>query len=187
MPMKRTSQNSGYTNFVESPKGEVRRILIPRASVNKGKKKGRALWPGPYRPGHPGKSGEPPDQEHSRDHKQSANQEEPDRRHVGKRLVPSAPHSRESQRRNQRPEQTAQDSHHDEEDIPLRSSHAAASSSSLPRIHPNRSASHGCMVPPSAVWRELRRMPRMRTSPIRRSPKFSTRPSPAVGYDVSVT
>ena len=86
--------------------------------MNKGKKEGRALWPGPYRPGHPGKSGEPPDQEHSRDHKQSANQEDPDRRNVGKWLVPSAPHSRESQRRNQRPEQTAEDSHHDEEGIP---------------------------------------------------------------------
>ena len=112
--------------------------------MNRGKKEGRALWPGLNRPGQQHPVGKPPDQEHSRDAKQSANQEDPDRRHVGKRLVPSAPHSRESQRRNQRPEQTAEDSHHDEEDIPLRSSHAAASLSSLPRIHPNRSASHGC-------------------------------------------
>jgi hypothetical protein len=82
--------------FGEGPKGEVRRIRLPRTFVNKGKKEGRALWPGPYRPGHPSKSGEPPEQEHSRDHKQGANQEDPDRRHVGKRLVPSAPHSRES-------------------------------------------------------------------------------------------
>src|SRR5919112_46338 len=131
--------------------------------MNRGKKEGRALWPGLNRPGQQHPVGKPPDQEHSRDAKQSANQEDPDRRHVGKRLVPSAPHSRASQRRNQRPEQTAEDSHHDEEDIPLRSSHAAASSSSLPRIHPNRSAYHGCMVPPSAVWRELRRIPIPRT------------------------
>ena len=120
---------------MQYPASEFRRILLPRRWVNRGKKDGRAIEPGLNRPGHSGKSGEPPDQEHSRDHKQGTNQEDPDRRHVGKRLVPSAPHSRERQRRNQRPEQTAEDTHHDEDDIPLRSSHAAASSSSLPRIH----------------------------------------------------
>jgi hypothetical protein len=81
--------------------------------MNRGKEEGQALWPGPQRPGEQ-PSGEPPDQEHSRDAKQSANQEDPDRRHVGKRLVPSAPRLRE----NQRPDQTAEDRHHDEEDIP---------------------------------------------------------------------
>src|SRR5215203_735719 len=35
--LPRTSENSVYANFAESPKGEVRRILIPRTSVNKGK------------------------------------------------------------------------------------------------------------------------------------------------------
>ena len=30
-----------YAKFAESPKGEVRRIPIPRTPVNKGKKKGR--------------------------------------------------------------------------------------------------------------------------------------------------
>jgi hypothetical protein len=30
-------------NFREHPKGEVRRILIPRTTVNKGKKKGRSV------------------------------------------------------------------------------------------------------------------------------------------------
>src|SRR5829696_9323726 len=33
----------GWRNFRESPKGEVRRIPIPRTSVNKGKKKGRRV------------------------------------------------------------------------------------------------------------------------------------------------
>src|SRR5215208_6377680 len=33
----------GYANFAESPKGEVRRIPIPRTSVNKGKRKGWVL------------------------------------------------------------------------------------------------------------------------------------------------
>src|SRR5215217_2213699 len=32
--------------------------------------------------------------------------------------------------------------------------------------------STGCMVPPSALWRELRRIPRMRTSPKRSSRKL---------------
>jgi hypothetical protein len=31
-------------NFRECPKGEVRRISIPRTSVNKGKKKGRSCY-----------------------------------------------------------------------------------------------------------------------------------------------
>jgi hypothetical protein len=42
----RTSQNpvKRKINFRESPKGEVRRIYIPRTPVNKGKKrKGRSL------------------------------------------------------------------------------------------------------------------------------------------------
>jgi hypothetical protein len=30
-------------NFAESPKGEVRRILIPRTPVNKGKQKDRKV------------------------------------------------------------------------------------------------------------------------------------------------
>src|SRR5215213_10330179 len=34
--INRTSENSMCANFGESPKGEVRRILIPRTSVNKG-------------------------------------------------------------------------------------------------------------------------------------------------------
>src|SRR5215207_7720798 len=39
-------------NFAESPKGELRRISIPRTPVNKGKKKGRGLTaPGPLLPG----------------------------------------------------------------------------------------------------------------------------------------
>src|SRR5215217_4788391 len=36
----RTSENSVYANFREYPKGEVRRIPLPRTPVNKGKKKG---------------------------------------------------------------------------------------------------------------------------------------------------
>src|SRR5687768_13891703 len=112
-----TSENSLNANFAESTLCQVRRIPILGTYMNRGKKEGRAIEPGPQRPGeHP--SGEPPEQEHSRDAKQSANQEDPDRRHVGKRPVPSAPRLRESQRRNQRPDQTAEDSHHDEEDIP---------------------------------------------------------------------
>jgi len=102
---------------MQNPRYELPRILIPRTPVNRGKKEGRALWPGPQRPGGQ-PSGEPPEQEHSRDAKQSANQEDPDRRHVGKRLVPSAPRLRETQRHDQAPDQTAEDSHHDEEDIP---------------------------------------------------------------------
>jgi hypothetical protein len=35
-------QNGSNANFRESPKGEVRRIHIPRTWVNKGKWKGRA-------------------------------------------------------------------------------------------------------------------------------------------------
>jgi hypothetical protein len=35
----RTSENSVYANFAESPNGEVRRIPIPRTPVNKGKKR----------------------------------------------------------------------------------------------------------------------------------------------------
>jgi hypothetical protein len=46
----RTSQNAVWANFAESPKGEVRRIPIPRTSVNKGMKKDRGClcavpWP----------------------------------------------------------------------------------------------------------------------------------------------
>jgi hypothetical protein len=43
----RTSENSVYANFAESPKGELRRIPIPRTSVNKGKRKGRGYSPQP--------------------------------------------------------------------------------------------------------------------------------------------
>src|SRR5829696_923854 len=39
----RTSENSVKAKFAESPKGEVRRILIPRTPVNKGKQKDRSL------------------------------------------------------------------------------------------------------------------------------------------------
>jgi hypothetical protein len=46
----------------------------------------------------------PPEKEHSCDAKQGANHEDPDRRYVGKRPVPSAPGLRESQRHDQRPE-----------------------------------------------------------------------------------
>jgi hypothetical protein len=36
----RTSENAGYakSNFRECPKGEVRRMLIPRTTVNKGQR-----------------------------------------------------------------------------------------------------------------------------------------------------
>src|SRR5215208_5618890 len=37
-----TAEKSHHSNFGESPKGEVRRISIPRTSVNKDKKKGRS-------------------------------------------------------------------------------------------------------------------------------------------------
>src|SRR5215212_1197814 len=42
---RRTSENSLKANFRECPKGEVRRIPIPRTPVNKGKKekKGRDI------------------------------------------------------------------------------------------------------------------------------------------------
>jgi hypothetical protein len=40
----------GGRNFRESPKGEVRRIPIPRTSVDKGKNKGRGE---PYAPARP--------------------------------------------------------------------------------------------------------------------------------------
>src|SRR5215208_4672227 len=39
----RTSEKAGKRNFRESPKGEVRRIPIPRTSVNEGKRKGWVL------------------------------------------------------------------------------------------------------------------------------------------------
>jgi hypothetical protein len=41
----RTSENAGYakSNFRECPKGEVRRMLIPRTTVNKGKEKDRSV------------------------------------------------------------------------------------------------------------------------------------------------
>jgi hypothetical protein len=41
-PFSRTSENPQNANFVEFYKGEVRRIPIPRTTVNKGKKKGRS-------------------------------------------------------------------------------------------------------------------------------------------------
>src|SRR5215217_8071321 len=44
----RTSENSVYANFAESPKGEVRRILIPRTWVNKGIKRVGATIPWPF-------------------------------------------------------------------------------------------------------------------------------------------
>ena len=37
------SANGLHPNFGEDPKGEVRRIRLPRTPVNKGKKKGRGL------------------------------------------------------------------------------------------------------------------------------------------------
>jgi hypothetical protein len=40
-------------DFRECPKGEVRRILIPRTSVNSGKKKGRGDDPRPFRAANP--------------------------------------------------------------------------------------------------------------------------------------
>jgi hypothetical protein len=40
---RRTSENSVCANFRECPKGEVRRISIPRTPVNKGMKKGRGM------------------------------------------------------------------------------------------------------------------------------------------------
>src|SRR5688572_914856 len=47
-----TSENSFKANFRECPKGEVRRILIPRTPVNKGKKKAEAVMsPGPHNSG----------------------------------------------------------------------------------------------------------------------------------------
>src|SRR5918995_5017748 len=42
-PYTRTSENSVKEKFAECPKGEVRRILIPRTRVNKGKREGRGL------------------------------------------------------------------------------------------------------------------------------------------------
>jgi hypothetical protein len=41
----RTSENSFKANFRESPECELRRILIPRTSVNKGKKDKRKREP----------------------------------------------------------------------------------------------------------------------------------------------
>jgi hypothetical protein len=42
--VERTAENSVYANFAEYPKGEVRRIPLPRTPVNKGKRrKGRSL------------------------------------------------------------------------------------------------------------------------------------------------
>jgi hypothetical protein len=41
------SQESSKANFRESPKGEVRRILIPRTWVNKGKKRAEVTRPRP--------------------------------------------------------------------------------------------------------------------------------------------
>jgi len=38
------SEKSAQANFGECSKGEVRRIPIPRTSVNKGKKKGRGCY-----------------------------------------------------------------------------------------------------------------------------------------------
>ena len=37
-------ESAKATNFREGPKGEVRRIYIPRTSVNKGKKEGRGCY-----------------------------------------------------------------------------------------------------------------------------------------------
>src|SRR5829696_7884006 len=42
-----TSENAGYAKFAESPKGEVRRIHIPRTPVNKGKREGRGHYKRP--------------------------------------------------------------------------------------------------------------------------------------------
>ena len=39
---------SSLVYFRESPKGEVRRIPIPRTGVNKGKEKGQSAWPRPF-------------------------------------------------------------------------------------------------------------------------------------------
>jgi hypothetical protein len=42
-----TSENASYAKFAESPKGEVRRIHIPRTPVNKGKREGRGHYKRP--------------------------------------------------------------------------------------------------------------------------------------------
>jgi len=46
--IRRSSQNPIKANFGEFHKGELRRILIPRTTVNKGKKKGRSYDARPF-------------------------------------------------------------------------------------------------------------------------------------------